>query len=105
MDNKRGSERILERIGQPDVISDETLKGIINVAREFDVEILDWCQYGQSGIDGVCGKFQVMPDRAGSFIQELISIPNWACRLDIFPLGITDPNAINVDITGGTLAR
>ena len=29
-----------------------------------EVEILDWCQFGRPGIDGVCGKFQVEPNPA-----------------------------------------
>ena len=104
-ETKSGSEKILARIGEPDVISDDTLNSIIKVARRFDAEILDWCQYGQPGVDGVCGKFQVEPKSAGSLIQGWLDIPGWRCRLDVFPLGITDPTAINIDVTGGSLSR
>ena len=104
-DKLSGSQRILARLGQPDLISDDSLKSVLELANKFDVELLDWCQYGKPGIDGVCGKFQVIPERAGAFVQGLLDIQGWACRLDIFPLGITDPTAINIDMTGGTQAR
>lgn len=101
----RGSARILERLGRSDTISEETLKGIIDVARRHDVEILDWCQFGQPGIDGVCGRFQVEPKVAGQVVQGFLDVAGWRCKIDVFPLGITDPTAINVNITGGQLAR
>lgn len=103
--NKRGSQRLLERLGQSDTISDESLKAVIEVARRHEVEILDWCQFGKPGIDGVCGRFQVEPKVAGLVIQDLINLDGWRCRLDVFPLGITDPTVINIDLTGGQLAR
>lgn len=102
---RRGSELLLERLGQPDTISEESLKAVIEVARRHEVEILDWCQFGKPGIDGVCGKFQVEPKVAGRVIQDLLNLPGWACKLDVFPLGITDPTAINIDLRGGQLAR
>lgn len=102
---KRGSEQLLERIGQADTISDATLKSVLNVALQHDVEILDWCQFGKPGIDGVCGRFQVEPKLAGQVIQDLINLEGWKCRLDVFPLGITDPTVINIDLTGGQLGR
>jgi len=102
---RRGSEQLLERLGKPDTISDESLKGILAVARRHEVEILDWCQFGKPGIDGVCGRFQVEPKVAGLVIQDLINLEGWRCRLDVFPLGITDPTVINIDLSGGQLAR
>ena len=102
---RRGSEQLLERLGQPDTISEESLKAVIEVARRHEVEILDWCQFGKPGIDGVCGRFQVEPKVAGLVIQDLINLPGWRCRLDVFPLGITDPTVINIDLAGGQLAR
>lgn len=101
----RGSARVLERLGIPDVIAEESLKGIIEVARRHDVEILDWCQFGQPGIDGVCGTFQVQPQQAGALIDELLKQPGWACKLEVFPLGMTDPTAIQVGLTGGVMAQ
>ena len=102
---RRGSAQILARLGQSDTVSEESLKGIIEVARRHEVEILDWCQFGRPGIDGVCGRFQVEPKVAGTVIQDLLNLPGWRCKLDVFPLGITDPTVINIDLTGGQLAR
>jgi hypothetical protein len=102
---KRGSERILERLGKADTISDATLKGILEVARRHDVEILDWCQFGQPGIDGVCGRFQVAPKVAGAVVQDFLDLAGWRCKIDVFPVGITDPEAININLSGGQLAR
>jgi len=104
-DRRRGSSRVLERIGKPDLVSEASVKSVLEIAHEYDVEILDWCQFGQPGIDGVCGRFQVEPKVAGRVIQDLLDIRGWACKLDVFPLGITDPTAINIDLTGGQLRR
>ncbi len=102
---RRGSEKLLDRLGQPDLIPESALRSVIDIAREFDVEILDWCQYGQPGIDSMCGKFQVAPELAGTLIQRFLNIEGMACRLDVFPLGITDPLAINIDMTAGQMRR
>ena len=78
---------------------------MVAVAREFDVQIVDWCQFGQPGIDGACGRFQVDLPLAGSVIQRLLEIPGMRCKLDVFPLGTPFPDVISIDMTAGQLRR
>lgn len=100
-----GSAKILEELGQPQLIPEEALKNVVAVARELDVQIVDWCQFGQPAVDGACGRFQVDPPIAGTLIQRLLEIPGMRCKLDVLPNGIPVPDVISIDMTAGRLRR
>jgi hypothetical protein len=104
MREARGSERILDRLGEPDTIADDALKAIVDIVRENDMELIDWCQLGQPRIDAVSISALIAPERTGEVVQQLLDIPGWACRLDVFPRGITNPEVTQLNIAGGTLA-
>jgi hypothetical protein len=94
----RGSHRLVERrLGEPDMISVDQLKLLVDVARNHDIRILDWQQFGQPAIDGVYGSFQVSPEVLGRLFGDIGELSrHMPLRWEIFPRGIIDPDHFDV---------
>lgn len=102
-DVQRGSERLLEQIGSGGhTFSADELRQVIGVFRKHNGRFIDWCQYGQPGIDGVCGRVIVGPKVAGQVLTDLLAtrdIFRW--RVGVFPKGIPALDHVLVRLQAG----
>jgi hypothetical protein len=91
---ERGSERLLR---QSNLIEKEQLAKIVELSERYG-KILDWCWFGQPGIDGFCGTVRVDLDSAGRIVQELLTIDHPRIIVKGFPHGIPVPDEVLLDI-------
>ncbi len=93
----RGSAEMSEEMfGKPSEVSKESLKQLINVTRAGGVSLLGWWTYGKPAIDIVNGVIHAKPDVAGKVIQELLTIDKLRLKVEGFPLGIINPELIEI---------
>jgi hypothetical protein len=99
----RGSEKLLERLGGKGMTySAETLGQVLAVAKKHEVQIKDWCQFGQPAVDGVCGTFDVRTDLAANVLTELLKLDSAIrLRFDVFPLGMPAIDFVRLRIGAG----
>ncbi len=93
----RGSEMLSdEMFGKPSEISKASLKQILKVTRASGVNLHGWWTYGKPAIDVVTGVIHVKPDIAGKIFQELATIEKLPLKVEGFPLGIINPELIEI---------
>ena len=55
MAESRGSDKLLDRLGNRRTISEETLRQIIQLSERDGIKLVDWWIFGQPAVDGVFG--------------------------------------------------
>ncbi len=97
MDQERGSAKLIrERLGA-EVFSERSLETIIDALQSQQVEILDFFPLGTIDPDGVFGTIRVQPDNVGDVLQGLLKVPGARLRFDVFPRGIINIDAIDIN--------
>lgn len=96
---KRGSAKLFKG---PNFINKKQMAKIVDVSEQYG-KILDWCWFGQPGIDGFCGTIRVDRDMAGRLIQDLLSNDEIRIIIKGFPYGIPVPDEVMLEI--GTRTR
>lgn len=94
----RGSSEFSEEMfGKTCEVSRESLRHLIKVTRSQGAILDNWWIRGIPAIDSVVGSVRVKPDLAGSLIQELLTINGLRLKLEGFPIGIPNPEFIQVN--------
>src|SRR5262249_43053943 len=84
----RGSDKMMQDLlGMKPVLDTAELRKLVAAVTRHG-KVIDWCQYGQPGIDGVCGNVLVGPKAAGGLMVDLFSLEHIRPHLDVFPYGI-----------------
>ena len=96
-DPVRGSSQISEELlGTPSEISKQALKQLLSIARMKGVQIEGWWTHGKPAIDAVKGVLHVTPDVAGDVFRQLLTVDKAQLRVEGFPLGIINPELIEM---------
>ena len=90
----RGSDRL---INKAPLIEEGQRRQLIEVSEKFG-KILDWCWYGQPGIDGFCGRIRVDRQQVGGLVEQLLEVESPRIIFKGFPEGIPDPTEVLIDI-------
>ena len=94
----RGSSEFSEEMfGKPSEVSKESLRRLLKVTRMKGAKLDNWWIRGIPAIDSVVGSIRVEPGLAGSIIQELLTINDLRLKLEGFPIGIPNPEFIQVN--------
>jgi hypothetical protein len=98
----RGSEKWVQEHG-PMTFSTKDLGDIRALIGTHSAKLLDWCQYGQPAIDGICGTFEVPRlEAVGPLVTDLVRLhPRFRLGIDVFPYGIPVLDRIQVNFRGG----
>src|ERR1700694_3996091 len=86
---ERGSDKWMQDHGAM-MLSSKDLGDLKALAGTHKAKMLSWCQYGQPGVDGVCGTFEVTRlDGLGPLVLDLAGFhPRFRLGIDLFPYGI-----------------
>jgi hypothetical protein len=92
-----GSEELLKALKGSNTfeghkLSKDHVLELVSIIRKTNAKLVDWCQYGQPAVDGVCGAVHVMPDQLGGLIEALAGKPHLWRWGGVFPLGIPFPD-------------
>ena len=102
----RGSAKMVEELlGHRTVIDKDELRSLLTAIDQQGVRIVDWCQYGQPGIDGVCGKIEVAPKGAGDLVRDLFRFKRIRPELEVFPYGIPVIDRLLIELRIGRVPR
>jgi len=91
----RGSELLFKKSNLVDI---EQLSKIYDISEEYG-KILDWCWFGQPGIDGFCGTVRVDLNQAGRLVQDLLLVDEPRMIFKGFPYGIPAPDELMLEIS------
>lgn len=94
MPSARGSERLMET--RP--LTSKQLESIAALAKKRGVRVRDWLILGQPAPDSVSGTLEVSAGQAAGLVAEILRLRDLRPRLEIFPLGIPNPNLFNVRV-------
>lgn len=94
---ERGSEKLFNK---RNVFDKEQLLKVVEVS-EAHGRILDWCWYGQPGIDGFCARVRVDRGVAARLVKELLEIDEPRIIFKGFPEGIPDPTDVLFELGTG----
>lgn len=83
MNETSGSAQLL---AAKTTIDPDRLGALVELSEKHG-RLLDWCQYGQPGIDQFCGTIRVKPGRVGRLVEALLDLHEIRINLDVFPLG------------------
>lgn len=102
---QRGSEMLLQRLGSSGkTYSKKDLRQVLGVAKKYQVKLVNWCQFGQPAIDGVCGTFEARPELAGRILEDLLKLSSvLRFRICVFPLGIPAVDMVRLKFGAGRL--
>ncbi len=99
-DPPRGSEQLAaDTLETPSQLSKEDLRKLVAITRSNGVKVTGWWIRGQPGIDVLNGVIQVTPQRVGDVVKELITVGGSRLRYDVFPLGIINPDVIQITLS------
>lgn len=94
----RGSSELSEEMfGKPNTVSKESLRQLIKVTRMKGSKLDSWWIRGQPAIDGIIGSIRAEPRVAGDIIKEMLAIDGLRLKLEGFPIGIPNPEFIQVN--------
>lgn len=93
----RGSEAISEEMfGRSSEVSKHALKQLLNITRTEGVALDGWWTHGIPAVDGVWGVITVKPKVAGDIFRQLVTIDKLPLKVEGFPLGIINPELIEI---------
>lgn len=99
---RRGSEALLERLGQGCAFDETVLRKVVDAVGELDVEVVGWWCRGQPRPDFYSGTVRVSAGRVGEVVQRLADLrAGSAIGLELFPIGIPWPEWFHVNFKSG----
>jgi hypothetical protein len=104
MAQERGSDKLVEQwLGKGMTLPEGEIRKLYDIFRAEGVSIKRWWIYGIPGPDEVGGVVHVQPQHAGKVLTELAALRDIMVRFEVFPLGIINPEGLEVSFrTEGT---
>ena len=100
----RGSKRLVEQWSERGmVLPEDSIKHVLELSEEEGVTLVHWLTHGIPKPDVLRGKFQVEPSAAGRVVQRLVE-EDIRFRINVFPIGIPQPQAIEVEFASEGLS-
>lgn len=104
-----GSDAILkalnDNMSQGHTLTKEHVVDFVTSLKKNNAKIVDWCQYGQPAVDGVCGTVHVLPGQLGGLIGALAARPGAWKWGGVFPIGIPFPDRFALKFGLGNAPR
>ena len=106
MDQAKGSEELLKRLGNGGATLDEQqVRELVRVAEGNGSRILDWHIFGQPGIDRLRASLQVAPKDLASLVDSVLKVDKLRINWKIFPKGIPVIDHFQVEIENAGTER
>ena len=107
MAHSRGSDKLAERwLGKGMTLPEAEIRRLYEVFHGEGVVLKRWWIYGIPAPDEVGGVVHVQPGHASRVLGELATLREIIMQFDVFPLGIVNPEVLEVNFqTRGVYAR
>jgi len=93
----RGSAAIADDMfGKSSEVSKLALKQLLDIARTQGVVFDGWWTHGKPAIEAVTGRLRVKPEVAGDIFRQLLTVDKVPLKVEGFPLGIINPDLIEI---------
>ena len=100
---KPGSEKLLADLGRGRTFNKEDLARILELRELAGARLVDVCRYGQSGVDGICGRLHVDIDKSAKVFEHFVKLADLKVLFEAFPYGIKAPDMFDIQFQAGRI--